>query len=79
MGVSTQKGCRREAVRLVEPYLREGNKKTNDPREMQLFLISFIIVEICEIFTVGGFPLNDAVRKVSGVGFCLMLYGVMCC
>lgn len=31
---------------------------------MQLFLLGFIIVEICEIFTVGGFPLNDAVRKV---------------
>ncbi|CAG8175526.1 unnamed protein product [Penicillium salamii] len=32
-------------------------------REMQLFLLGFIIIEICEIFTVGGFPLNDAVRK----------------
>lgn len=64
---------------MVEPYLREGDNKTNDPREMQLFLISFIIVEICEIFTVGGFPLNDAVRKVSGIGFCLMLYSVMFC
>jgi uncharacterized membrane protein YjgN (DUF898 family) len=34
-------------------------------REMQLFLLGFIIVEICEIFTVGGFPLSDAVRKVG--------------
>ncbi|CDM35545.1 hypothetical protein DTO013E5_7981 [Penicillium roqueforti] len=32
-------------------------------REMQLFLLGFIIIEICEIFTVGGFPLHDAVRK----------------
>ncbi|KAJ5833094.1 Chitin synthase III catalytic subunit [Penicillium riverlandense] len=32
-------------------------------REMQLFLLGFIIIEICEIFTVGGFPLQDAVRK----------------
>ncbi|OQD94628.1 hypothetical protein PENVUL_c135G00579 [Penicillium vulpinum] len=32
-------------------------------REMQLFLLGFIIIEICEIFTVGGFPLSDAVRK----------------
>ncbi|KAJ5145573.1 uncharacterized protein N7515_000137 [Penicillium bovifimosum] len=32
-------------------------------REMQLFLLGFIIIEICEIFTVGGFPLNDDVRK----------------
>lgn len=34
-------------------------------REMQLFLVAFIVVEICEIFTVGGFPLDDAVRKVG--------------
>ncbi|KAI9792761.1 MAG: hypothetical protein M1835_007672 [Candelina submexicana] len=31
-------------------------------REMQLFLLSYIIVEICEIFTVGGFPLQQTVR-----------------
>ena len=34
-------------------------------REIQLFLAIFIVVEICEIFTVGGFPLHDAVRKVG--------------
>lgn len=33
-------------------------------REMQLFLLGFVIIEICEIFTVGGFPLDDNVRKV---------------
>ncbi|PLB39164.1 chitin synthase export chaperone [Aspergillus candidus] len=32
-------------------------------REIQLFLLGFIIIEICEIFTVGGFPLDEAVRK----------------
>lgn len=32
-------------------------------REIQLFLLGFIVIEICEIFTVGGFPLPDAVRK----------------
>jgi len=31
-------------------------------REMQVFLVSYIIIEICEIFTVGGFPLSDKVR-----------------
>ena len=30
---------------------------------MQLFLLGFIIIEICEIFTVGGFPLSSTVRK----------------
>ncbi|KAF1982181.1 hypothetical protein K402DRAFT_438682 [Aulographum hederae CBS 113979] len=32
-------------------------------REMQLFLIGYIIISICEIFTVGGFPLDGAVRR----------------
>lgn len=30
---------------------------------MQLFLLGCLIIFICEIFTVGGFPLNDAVRR----------------
>lgn len=31
---------------------------------MQLFLIGYIIIEICEIFTVGEFPLDPKVRVV---------------
>ncbi|KAH8593255.1 chitin synthase III catalytic subunit [Bisporella sp. PMI_857] len=31
-------------------------------REMQLFLLGYIIIQICEIFTVGKFPLNNKVR-----------------
>jgi hypothetical protein len=34
-------------------------------REMQLFLLGYIIISICEIFSVGVFPLNDTVRVVS--------------
>lgn len=30
---------------------------------MQLFLLGYILIEICEIFTVGGFPLNSAARR----------------
>ncbi|KAK7539858.1 chitin synthase III catalytic subunit [Phyllosticta citribraziliensis] len=30
---------------------------------MQLFLIGYILISICEIFTVGGFPLDGAVRR----------------
>ncbi|CAG5154171.1 uncharacterized protein ALTATR162_LOCUS3495 [Alternaria atra] len=33
-------------------------------REMQLFLLGYIVMSICEIFTIGGFPLNDTVRIV---------------
>ncbi|KAG2170635.1 hypothetical protein VTO58DRAFT_106464 [Aureobasidium pullulans] len=32
-------------------------------REMQLFLLGFIIISFCEIFTIGGFTLDGAVRK----------------
>lgn len=35
------------------------------PSEMQLFLLGFIVIQICEIFTVGGIPIHDNVRKVS--------------
>ena len=35
-------------------------------REIQIFLMGYIVIEICEIFTVGGFPLADNVRLVSG-------------
>ncbi|MCJ1425829.1 hypothetical protein MMC29_003729 [Sticta canariensis] len=31
-------------------------------REFQLFLLGYILVEICEIFSVGGFPLDRKVR-----------------
>ncbi|KAF4948323.1 hypothetical protein FGADI_9795 [Fusarium gaditjirri] len=31
-------------------------------REMQMFLIGYIIISICEIFSVGEFPLNSSVR-----------------
>lgn len=32
-------------------------------REMQLFLVGYILISICEIFTVGGFPLSNNVRQ----------------
>lgn len=31
---------------------------------MQLFLIGYIIISICEIFSVGEFPLNKTARIV---------------
>ncbi|KIV99958.1 uncharacterized protein PV09_08471 [Verruconis gallopava] len=32
-------------------------------REMQYFLFGYLVISICEIFTIGGFPLNGAVRR----------------
>lgn len=30
---------------------------------MQIFLIGYIVIEICEIFTIGGFPIPGNVRR----------------
>ena len=55
-------------------------------REFQLFLLGYIIVSICEIFTVGGFPLNSNVRLVCAgssifpAGYAYKLYrGLQLC
>jgi hypothetical protein len=32
-------------------------------REIQMFLLGYLVIEVCEIFTVGGFPLDNDVRK----------------
>ena len=41
-----------------------GRTANGCAREMQLFLLGYIIISICEIFTVGEFPLPDNVRLV---------------
>jgi hypothetical protein len=33
-------------------------------REMQLFLLGYAVISLCEIFTVGGFPLEGGARRV---------------
>lgn len=45
-------------------HLQHFERALTANREMQIFLAGFIIIEICEIFTVGGFPLDGAVRRV---------------
>lgn len=40
----------------------ERKKAAVGRREMQLFLVGYIIISICEIFTVGEFPLSSTVR-----------------
>ncbi|KAL1601403.1 hypothetical protein SLS60_006316 [Paraconiothyrium brasiliense] len=50
-------------VTLFLLWRSERKKAAVGRREMQLFLLGYIIVSICEIFTVGGFPLDSAVRK----------------
>ncbi|KAH9883078.1 hypothetical protein J1614_000448 [Plenodomus biglobosus] len=55
-------------------------------REMQLFLLGYIIISICEIFTIGGFPLNDTARlaftaihiaAITATSWILMLNGAV--
>jgi len=56
--------CGLAILASVFMMLRSERKKAAvGRREMQLFLIGFIVVEICEIFTVGGFPLQGGVRR----------------
>lgn len=50
-------------VSLVLLWRSNRKKAAVGRREMQFFLMGYIIIEICEIFTVGGFPLNGAVRR----------------
>ncbi|TPX07869.1 uncharacterized protein E0L32_010444 [Thyridium curvatum] len=40
----------------------ERKKAAVGRREMQLFLVGYLVISICEIFTVGEFPLNGKVR-----------------
>ncbi|KFY26843.1 hypothetical protein V491_01147 [Pseudogymnoascus sp. VKM F-3775] len=50
---------------LVSGYLlwrSERKQAAVGRREMQLFLLGYILIEICEIFTVGVFPLDANVR-----------------
>ena len=46
-------------------------------REMQLFLLGYIIISICEIFTIGEFPLSSSVRIVRAHS--LGIYGAVLC
>ncbi|KAI0181423.1 chitin synthase III catalytic subunit [Hypoxylon sp. FL1284] len=50
------------AVSLLLLLRSERKKAAVGRREIQLFLLGFIIIEICEIFTVGEFPLGGGVR-----------------
>ncbi|KAF1844678.1 uncharacterized protein K460DRAFT_365625 [Cucurbitaria berberidis CBS 394.84] len=55
-------------------------------REMQLFLLGYIIISICEILTIGGFPLSSSARlafasihiaAIVATSWILMLNGVV--
>lgn len=61
MEIRSEKGCRWQKVRS-ETVLQDMDIDSCR-REMQIFLLGYIVIEICEIFTVGGFPLDGAVRR----------------
>lgn len=62
MEIATEEGCCWKTVSVALQATVEGWLITN--REMQLFLLGYIVISICEIFTIGGFPLNDSARLV---------------
>ncbi|KAL9097898.1 MAG: hypothetical protein Q9165_000224 [Trypethelium subeluteriae] len=63
MAVRNEESSRWQKVGLKSSsnVIHEANYEVQ--REMQLFLIGYIIIEICEIFTVGWFPLDGGVRR----------------
>lgn len=53
---------------------------------MQIFLLGYVVISICEIFTVGGFPLNHSVIRgftavhiaaIIATAWCLMMNGAV--
>lgn len=67
-------------------YLSQRKRAAVGRREMQLFLLGYLILSICEIFTIGGFPLNNTVRIaftgahlgiITATTWMLMLNGVV--
>ncbi len=65
LAIRAEAGRRRSKVcrcrKKIELELIEADV---DCREIQLFLFSYILVSICEIITIGGFPLSSNVRIV---------------
>jgi hypothetical protein len=65
MEVGKKEGCCRKTVRISSTNGVVEKSTDTDNREMQLFLLSYIVISIAEIFTVGKFPLNNTARIVS--------------
>jgi len=68
MAVRSEKGRGGQEVGLSRDNracaITDGKLTRSLDREMQFFLVGYIIIEICEIFSIGGFPLNGGVRRV---------------
>ncbi|KAH7412183.1 chitin synthase III catalytic subunit [Phaeosphaeria sp. MPI-PUGE-AT-0046c] len=73
-------------VTLFLLWKSQRKKAAVGRREMQLFLLGYIIISICEIFTIGGFPLDSTVRlafvaihiaAITATSWILMLNGAV--
>lgn len=73
-------------VTLFLLWRSQRKKAAVGRREMQLFLLGYIIISICEIFTIGGFPLDSNVRlafvaihiaAITSTSWILMLNGAV--
>ncbi|KAK0740931.1 chitin synthase III catalytic subunit [Schizothecium vesticola] len=45
-------------------YRSERKRAAVGRREMQVFLVGYLLISLCEIFSIGEFPLNQSVRIV---------------
>ena len=50
-------------ISLALLWRSERKKAAVGRREMQIFLIGYMIISLCEIFTIGGIPLSGAVIR----------------
>jgi hypothetical protein len=84
MEVATEEGRCWTKVRNPGEYVE--SMRLTQSREMQLFLLGYIVISICEIFTIGGFPLNSTVRiaftaihiaAITATSWILMLNGAV--
>jgi hypothetical protein len=84
MAVTKKEGGCRQKVRNPRDCVKA--MRLTESREMQLFLLGYIVISICEIFTIGGFPLNSTVRiaftaihiaAITATSWILMLNGAV--
>ena len=84
MEVTKKEGCCWKKVRNPRECVQD--MRLTHSREMQLFLLGYIVISICEIFTIGGFPLNSTVRiafvaihiaAITATSWILMLNGAV--
>lgn len=62
MEIESEAGCSRPKVREND-FIETVNKLISIHREFQMFLAGYLIISLCEIFTVGGLPMGSPLQQ----------------